>query len=550
MTPVKYIIGGMVTICFLFVTKYNDKKTFTFDKIQKTKRENAFMFIVNQNMKFALATMIINIQTVVKNIDYDLIVLYDGLTSNDITDLKKLDARLQFVEYTLTDWISEHKEPISENAKSFISRYSHLAYCKYKVYELSRYYKHALFLDLDMLIRDDISDIFKLDGVAWKSGILFHKAIPQSVSLKDFPETQNIPSDYPNPNGGLIYVSLTPTKAEACLKHGNWFIVNFMDYIRGACDELAISYPTYAENIKLTTFNYREYNALPKHYLPDTKIIHYMGSRKIWNNDIMQLMNPEWYEYYEKALEIADFSSDKVIYHHDRGATYKKYIFENQWLNFLRETKFSLPNTLKYDYHFEKSSLKMIFQDNIFYEFNFDEDDDSFTYRIKLIITSKQLTSSVNFKNALKDLRLTNISKLFFDFTDDKLIVSTPKYNMTRINELFLEFYNATIDLLQPNATFPKNKTFLEKTAEKYDIQIPNHFLRNINDISNYLSTVINSGYTIIMCAKDDCSKYFDNFNKLLPNLLNEHPNFSNSYCCIISNGKNILECVDNNRNF
>ncbi|WP_346766865.1 hypothetical protein [Wielerella bovis] len=172
-----------------------------------------------------------------------------------------------------------------------------------------QYYKRVLYLDLDIIIKGDISELFTLEGIAWRNGDSFHKKF--GSKLKDFSETKNIPEDTSTPNGGLIYVSDVIDWQKA-LRDGNDFLVKFMDYYEAGIDELVLAWVVYQNKLKLTSLDVYTFNTFPQMYKFYTKIIHFMGVEKPWNSELMQMVYPEWIQYFDEAYKTIQFTSDVI----------------------------------------------------------------------------------------------------------------------------------------------------------------------------------------------------------------------------------------------
>ncbi|MCG7656586.1 glycosyltransferase family 8 protein [Wielerella bovis] len=299
------------------------------------KKNNAICFIVNNKYTFALSAMIVNLQKTNPDLYDEIVVYHDDLTDDDCRKFLKLETRIRFIKYDYKNWEKEHKPVTAILAKQFLSRYSHLAWSKYKIFELLQYYKRVLYLDLDMIIKGDISELFTLEGVAWRNGDSFHKKFGSKLKLKDFSETKNIPEDTSTPNGGLIYISDVIDWQKA-LQDGNNFLVKFMDYYEAGIDELVLAWVVYQHKLKLTSLDAYTFNTFPQMYKFHTKIIHFMGGEKPWNSELMQTVYPEWIQYFDEAYKTVQFTSDAIIKYENPGKFMTKKMNEQRWLEFLR----------------------------------------------------------------------------------------------------------------------------------------------------------------------------------------------------------------------
>lgn len=409
------------------------------------KKNNAFCFIVNHKYKFALSAMIVNLQQTNANI-YDAIVVYhDDLTESDCQEFIKLEPKIQFIKYDYTIWEKEHKPVETTLAKQFLMRYSHLAWSKYKILELLKDYKHVLYLDLDIIVRGDISELFDIEGIAWRNGDSFHKKFGSKLNLSDFAETKNISEDTTTPNGGLIYVSDVINWKKA-LVDGRHFLIQFMDYYEAGIDELVLAWITQKNNIPLTNLDGFTYNTFPQMYKNYTKIIHFMGGEKPWNSELMQTLYPEWMKYFNIAYDKVKFTSDSIVKYENPGKFITKKMNEQRWLDFLNNANLNIPSSLKLQYSFENEWLIFNFNKDIYYEFKFNQYSKGFL--VAMWIKDKNLLADKKFRNDITTLVERN-PKAFKIMEDNRgIYLYSEKRGISEIASLFDYFYQKTQDVI------------------------------------------------------------------------------------------------------
>lgn len=409
------------------------------------KQEKAIVFIVDRKYRFALASTIINLQKTNKN-NYDAIVVYyDGFTANDIALFSNLEPKIRFIEYNYQMWEKDHTPVKSDLAKSFLARYSHLAWSKYKIIELLQDYQKILFLDLDILIKDDISDIFNIDGVAWRNGDSFHKKFNIKNRNVDFPELTNIPNDFPSPNGGLLYLT-DCIDCQSNLQDAKDFLIRFIDHFKAGLDELVLAWIVYKNKLPLTRLNPQHYNAFPQMYRHDTKVIHFMGKEKPWNSEIMQTIFPEWLANYKESQEIiGTFPNDFVVEHSFPGKFITKKLNEQRWFKFLTDIEINFPSNLKLIYKLENEWLILKYQQDLYYEFKFNQYADGFL--TGLWIRDKEILTNLELKEKVRNLTAKN--KNYHLLEDHRgMYLYTDKDNIQKISGIFEEFYKNTINLI------------------------------------------------------------------------------------------------------
>lgn len=413
-----------------------------------SKKNNAIVYIVNSKYRFALATMLINLQKTNPNLYDDVVIYHDDLSEDDIHQIRKIEPKTIFVKYSYEMWEKEHKKPGTPLAQDFLNRYSHLAWSKYKVIEQLQNYKKVLYMDLDMIIRGDLSDIFKVNGIAWRNGDSFHKKFGSKQKISDHPETKDIPKDFTSPNGGIFYISDSVNWKKA-IQDGQIFLIKFMDFYNAGIDELVLAWIAYNNKIPVTSFDYKEFNTFPQLHDKNTKLIHFMGGEKPWNSELMQAVFPEWMVYYKNACKIVNFPAPQVKEYPNTGAFVKKKLNEQRWLRFLKESMIKLPKELELSYVFENEWLILNHNENIYYEFKFDQYSGGFL--VGLWIKDSNLLDDRKFKESVTKLSEQN-KKVFKVLEDNRgVYIYSEKRSVDKLSSLFDYFYKNTKELIGIN---------------------------------------------------------------------------------------------------
>lgn len=410
------------------------------------KKDKAIMFCATQDYKFALATIITNLQDKNRECYNDIVVYHDTFSQKDIQDLQKIEPNIVFRRYTINDFKNEHTFSGNlDNFNRFINRFSHLALIKYKIFELLQHYKKVLFLDLDMLILGNIEELFQIDGIAWRNEDnlpnKFNKfGDNNKPSLEGF---DKIPADYPHMNGGLFYAT-DVINYQKCEHDAKEFIQTYAPYFQNSVDELAISYVSYKNNLPLTSLNPQIYNVYPKIYTYHSKIIHFPGW-KPWNDEYRQLAFPQWIIYYHKCASIADCYSNKVIDFGSLGQKFRKMENEGIWIDFLNKTKLNITNRLKIRFEFHTEKLYLDFHKNIFFEFT---NHRSNNFSLSFIAESWDIVFDKDIINYFSNLAEKN--KEFALIIDkNRLVFSSRIRNIEQIPILWTIFYKKCEPILE-----------------------------------------------------------------------------------------------------
>ena len=404
------------------------------------KKDKAFVFIVNKSYLFALGTMIINLQKTNNNYYDEIVIYYDDLDDTDIKSIKNIEPKTKFIKYDLATWENEHIKITTPNAKSFLDRYSHLAWSKYKIIEQLEFYNKVLYLDVDILIKESISEIFEIDGFAWRSGNNFNLKFGNKVKTEDL---KNVPNDTPTPNGGLIYISnLNSKEIKANLEDSKKFLLEHIDKFTGGLDELVFGWISYKNKIPVTQLEPYTYNTFPQMLKPHTKLIHFMGAEKPWNSDIMQTIFPKWFDYYKEWLKNGGSASEKVTEKINHGSFISSVLNQRRWLDFFNKTKFECPKDCRISKDLSKEWLIIEHKNNSYYEFKFNQYLPG--YQIGFWINDNYSTNDICLENDINDLVKSN--KNFFRCHKDKrgIYIYTDRIYENNIPKAFEYFFKKT----------------------------------------------------------------------------------------------------------
>lgn len=310
------------------------------------------MLVSTYDQLFAVGTLVNNINNLNPSLFDNIIVYIDQIDDKIKDKFLKFDHRIVFKRYSQDDFFKDHgfnKEQIRVILKerAFLRSFSYLSIIKYKIFEELRYFKKIIFLDTDIVIKKDFSELFNYDGVAYRDGNLF-KSKFESYSLSkrkfsDFLNDKQIKSgnafEFKSPNGGLIYA----TDAIDYLSFYNEakeFVANNLIDFNGVIDELAISYPLLKNNYSPLLLDAKIYNVLPEYSVPESKIIHFIGPRKPWSDSVSQLLFSDWatnFVEFSKSINIDDLSSKVQLF--SVTDFYKEFVFSALIFDFLIKSK-------------------------------------------------------------------------------------------------------------------------------------------------------------------------------------------------------------------
>lgn len=292
--------------------------------MDSVKKECLFVLGATNNLDFAIANTIIGLDRHIKHLDYDIIV-YENNFSEKVKNIISSIHKTQFINYKFP--IDYHTE--NEHFKYF----TNVSFSIYECLNHLKNYQNVVWLDCDILIQKDFSNIIKNnDGIT----VLF-----QSDKVGDNLQKQiyELNMNAKECNSGVVFFNDTISNyknlADWCYKT----TVQYADILL-APDQTVISLMIDKFNIK-TNILHRFYNCMPfDKQVKQASIIHTTGGAKLWNAWAF----PEWEKnnkIFEKLLgEKIKIKRDNIIVRKARNIFKSKY-------NFLRRTRMFILSIIK-----------------------------------------------------------------------------------------------------------------------------------------------------------------------------------------------------------
>ena len=394
--------------------------------------KKCIVFAATSNLDFAVANVIIGIEKNSPDLVDNYIIYYD---SNDAFTTEnifyKISSKIIFKEF------DDSSTP--ENL-SYYKRYSKLYLAKYIIFKLLDEYEKVLWLDADLCIQDDISEIFSYGPIAWR---------PTKSSAKDRLEGYTSLPDYVTmPNGGVILVTRDILNHEECYQNCLDICAELTQNVDSpSIDEFTFCLLAYKMNIKVQhlpeTFNM--YSNDKDSEL--AKIVHAIGPNKFWNTPLRHRLFPKWkennilWEQYGgpkisriKPSPLLGKGSNKEIF--DAFARYQKFVQLINKIGYLGDV-YANPhimrtyiiyhiNTVAKDIHYEIT----IKGGNFIIAVHFEKD----------AINEKARLFSQNFVNQCEDYSLIDTAKKigFEKLVTDKDVVNN-FINLVSITKFYLQ---------------------------------------------------------------------------------------------------------------
>ena len=341
------------------------------------------MVTADNNYLFAAGALLVNLQRL--QVQYDSFIICGPAVSDDEKQrIRTLEPRVIFKDFSPEDMEREYGVPCSTHGTSavarFIRRYGYVTYLKNQCFTLLAEYRTVLVLDLDVLVLDNLEALFRADcDIAWRNGYTFYRKLAPlekqlGKKLHAIPDFSCFTATTASPNGGLFLVhdSFDFQKAYA---DSLGFIKRYMPYLMAALDELSIGYACYKNHLSLLPLDETVYNVLLANCCAETKVIHFMGldgNAKPWKNDIVQMVFPQWMQYYRHFSESTGIFSDVVTpYEHLGRDVLTPQLHQQHWLQFLSREDFTVLPQLRLEFNFTSDHIVLRYNDRMYYEFRY-----------------------------------------------------------------------------------------------------------------------------------------------------------------------------------
>ncbi len=290
---------------------------------EEFKKELAIVFGITPNLTFALANVLEGLKEHFKgNID-EVIVYHSGIIDNDKKLLNNI-LPCVFIDYKP---FYEYKK-LNEYGKI---NFSNMAFSIYECFSLVSNFKKVIWLDIDILIQDDFSEIIESD----KHLSILQNNIPNSSNFSEPIEGYDM--EIPIYGTGTVVFNNSIKNPEELTK---WCYSKSLELAEKLIypDQGIINLLLQEFNLDVEPLDMAIYAGHPSHkkYLKNAKIIHAYSPMKFWNYWNMSA----WNKHYKKWIK-------------QGGSPYigKKYdSLEKLWLKYTNNA----PNPIKQPRKFYK----------------------------------------------------------------------------------------------------------------------------------------------------------------------------------------------------
>lgn len=276
------------------------------------KKKLVYFMVASENIIFAAANVAISLNKYLKNRDYDILIYHTGLSEKNKQALEKI-PHVHLSEFKFSDNFEKFMLSSSGLPEGrWRNRNSLLALAHYEVFNLLNDYKVAIWLDVDVSIQGDISELVNYVPLGMAKDLNWN-----SVWKVRDQFTQDIPG----------YDMEAESYISACIVVSD-DLPNYQN-LASICYEMTKKYARYLKNPDQAIFSllFQKYLIRPKelpwndfvcHAHHDAaalaKIVHFGTEQKIWNDSLLFRCFPEWFRTHLVWLSLGgdDFDRTKI----------------------------------------------------------------------------------------------------------------------------------------------------------------------------------------------------------------------------------------------
>ncbi len=251
------------------------------------KKNNAIVFGLSSDHVFAIACVIMDIKKLCPNLIDEIVVLHDGICKND----QKILHSIMPTKFILYEFPLKGNSVLNSRSIKYFTK---MVFTKFECLRLLEDYKNVMWLDYDIVVQKDISELFLPDT----SGI---KMIPGGLTVRD-----------------QLYEAVNEFNMEVEGICGSTFVFqdNLKNYkemhsfcyemLEKYCDLLYLGeqgifdFMIQKFDLQVTTIDPKIYTPHPSDLInaKDAKVIHAYGQPKFWNG----IHNAQWVSNYKRWL--------------------------------------------------------------------------------------------------------------------------------------------------------------------------------------------------------------------------------------------------------
>jgi lipopolysaccharide biosynthesis glycosyltransferase len=236
------------------------------------------------------------------NPDYggDIVVFHENLSDDQKLTLHRIFPRVSFRQLD-KDLVIQRLGHFaaSESCQGIINRYSIFYFAKFELADLLHEYDKVAWMDVDMLIRGPIGDIWNFAEFAWRPGVPLNENFA-AIGERFNPKVDVV--NYKTPNGGLICMSRTLQKKGEMSTAALYALFCEMQHysVLPTGDEVALFFLAARLGAQVRYLDTRFNCASGTPGAANAHVIHAIGGDKFWNRQTLKLAYPDWWLWHDE----------------------------------------------------------------------------------------------------------------------------------------------------------------------------------------------------------------------------------------------------------
>ncbi|MCR6576273.1 glycosyltransferase [Campylobacter insulaenigrae] len=338
------------------------------------KNKLGILLAATKNSSFTIGTLLINLMDLMsKKIDI-FYILHDGFSLEDQKIMKNIvqNKQIKFILFTQENFTkaienqckqTEQKEDISN--LFFIQRWTHMAFARFEAFKFLNECQCIIYIDFDVLLLKDISELFKLKEQNYHLGARLGKTLLK-VAL---PSETNYPNKHTYQTGILVFTD----NIKHPLKYYNFIYFYLSQNNDNLQDQGVFSLMVFKHHLKVKDLKDKYTGST--HYLTNTmqnaSIVHASGTNsRFWNSLLCNKTWPQWQRYYEQWQQLGGSKYDGIFNADTKQSRYRikyhlSYKLGYAFIEAMNNKKrlFILPYTLFQIYRQHKTLAKKFQRD-------------------------------------------------------------------------------------------------------------------------------------------------------------------------------------------
>ena len=253
------------------------------------KKNNSVVFGLTSNHVFAVACVMMDLKRFCKSIIDEIVIFHDGINEKD----KRLLTTIMPCRFIIYDFPLKNTSNFDQTTLNYFSK---MVFSKFECFRLLDDYCNVVWLDYDIVIQQDISELFEpsKSGIQMiRSGTIVRDQLSADVDDYDMTalgitaSTFSVHQNLPNYRDKYAF----------CYK----ILPKYAQYLR-LPEQAIIDFMLQEFENPIETLDVNIYSPHPKDLLhtPSAKIVHAYGQPKFWNG----INNIQWNRNYTAWIEM------------------------------------------------------------------------------------------------------------------------------------------------------------------------------------------------------------------------------------------------------